>query len=463
MNLNNNSKVLPQAIELEEAVLGAIMLEPTAMNEIIGIFNPKVFYKDPHIHIATAILEIRKEGVHPDILLVTERLKRMKKLEEAGGAYYVTQLTSRVASSANITYHYHILIQKYVQREFIYLMNEKIKDAFDDGCDIFDLLEGAEKDLRKINPVNKETWEKNSTEIVEEIEKTLLDTISSSGIYMFYETGWPTFDKYVGTSRNKILTIGGASGHGKSRFVSSWMFSLLNRYPNDISVFWCSFEDSAEDILLFYLSQKFGIKAKDIKKRNFDKALIPDMKEAAKKFKSFDLHFVDRSSKIAFLKNRFELFCDKRTTRFPIFILDNLLSVKDKNDFKGNDNAMEDYVMNELLSLRQNTHALIILVHHYGKQIFKDRIDSGYRPLIDDLKGSERIPAVSNQVLLINNPKVFKDLLAQYHGDEKEVLKSLFIIDPGKIRDDSNSDEEALIHFWCNMDYLKFKEVKRNA
>lgn len=472
MNLKNNykdskpdpllwsqGKILPQAVDLEEAVLGAIMLEPEALNTIFAIFNPNVFYTEAHKLIAIAIIELKKQGIFPDILLVTEQLKKSATLELVGGAYYVTQLTNKVTSSANIMYHYRIVQQKFVQREFIMILHQKTQEAFDDTSDIFDLLDDIERKLRDINPINKEIWEQNSEDISQTVTDSILDAATSSGIYMFYDTSWPIFNKYVGTARNKIVTVGGASGHGKSRFISAWMFDLLDKYK-DISIFWNSYEDSAEDILLFYLSQKFGIKSKDIKKRNFNKALIPAMKEVIEQWKKHDIHFVDRSSKIGWIKNRFELFCDKRQDKFPILILDNLLSVKDKHDFKGNDNAMEDYVMNELLSIRQNTHALIILVHHYNKNNFKDRNETGYRPLIEDLKGSERIPAVSNQVLLINNPKVWKELLTQYTGDQKEILKNMFILDPGKIRDDAN-EEESLIHFWCDMNTLSFQEINK--
>lgn len=451
-------KILPQAIELEANILGVLMqINNAEVHGILARLNPAIFYKEQHVIIAEAIVELKKQGIIPDILSVTQVLKKSGKLAEVGGAYYVTELTNNCVLT-NIDFHYHIVVQKYVQREFIKIMNERIREAFDDSCDVFDLLETAERQIKKIHPIYNEVWEKNTKDVSDAVALSIVEP-SSSGIYMYYNTGWPTFDKKIGTGRNKIVTVGGASGHGKSRFVSAWMFKLLEKYASDIAIFWCAFEDSAEDILLLYLSSIFHIQSKAIKRREFNKSLLPDIKEAIERWKSFDIHFVDRSSKIGWIKQKFAAFCEKRPDKFPILIIDNLLALQDKKDFKGNDNAMEDFAMSEILTIRQDTHALIIPVHHFSKTTLKDRKESGFRPLIEDLKGSERIPAISNQVLLINNPRVYKELIADYHGEAKEVLKNLFIIDPGKIRDDSNNDEDALIHFWCNLDHLIFKEI----
>ena len=456
-----SGKIFPQAVELEASVLGSLMLEKSENTKtIIAIINPNVFYTDQHKFIAEAIVELKKEGIHPDVLSVTERVKKHGNLENVGGAYYITLLTDRCVP-INCEFHYRVVQQKYVQREFIKIMHEKIGEAFDDSCDIFDLLETAERQLRYINPVHREVWEQSSKDIVLNVEAQIIEP-PSTGIFMYYNTGWPVFDKYIGTARNKVIVVGGAAGHGKSRFVSSWMFNVLDQFAKDISIFWCTFEDSAEDILLFYLSNKVKVKAKYIKKRNFNKDLIPELKKHIKKFNTFDIHFIDRWDKIAKIKQKFELFCDRRPDKFPVLIIDNLLSLRDRQDFKGAENSMYDYVMAEILSIRQNTRALIIIVHHFNDaQLSKERLKDGYRPTVQDLKGTEAIRRVANQVLLINNPKNLKDLVAEYHDDQKKILQNLFIVDPGKIRDDSNTDEESLIHFWHKLDYLIFKEIPK--
>ena len=122
-------KVPPQALELEEAVLGAMMLERSAVSEVIDILKPDVFYKEAHKKIYNAILKLFDKGSQIDILTVTNELKSSGELDMVGGPYYITMLTSRISSTANIEFHARIVIQKYIQRELIRISSEIIKDA----------------------------------------------------------------------------------------------------------------------------------------------------------------------------------------------------------------------------------------------------------------------------------------------------------------------------------------------
>jgi replicative DNA helicase len=112
-------KLPPQAVELEEAVIGALMLEKDALTAVIDILQPKSFYKEAHGRIFTAIQNLFQRSEPIDILTVTQELKRTGELEIVGGAYYISQLTNRVASSANVEFHARIISQKYIQRELI--------------------------------------------------------------------------------------------------------------------------------------------------------------------------------------------------------------------------------------------------------------------------------------------------------------------------------------------------------
>ena len=143
-------KMPPQAVELEEAVLGALMLERDALTNIIDILKPESFYKDAHNRIFTAIFELFKRSEPVDILTVTQELKKTGQLEIVGGAYYITQLTNRVASAANAEFHARIVAQKHIQRELIRISTQTINDAYEESSDVFDLLDSAEKNLFSI-------------------------------------------------------------------------------------------------------------------------------------------------------------------------------------------------------------------------------------------------------------------------------------------------------------------------
>src|SRR6201995_4280448 len=138
-------KFPPQATDLEEAVLGALMLEKDALSSVIDILKPEVFYKDNHQKIFFAIRHLFEKTSPVDILTVTAQLRQQGELEMIGGAYYITELTNRVASAANIEYHARIIIQKFIQRELIRISTDTINNAYDDTSDVLDLLDKAEK------------------------------------------------------------------------------------------------------------------------------------------------------------------------------------------------------------------------------------------------------------------------------------------------------------------------------
>src|SRR5689334_11867785 len=143
-------KVPPQAKDLEEAVLGAIMLEKSAFDTVVEILKPECFYVDAHQRIYRSMQSLQQKNQPIDILTVVEELKFKEELDIVGGPYYVTRLTNAVISSANIEAHSRIILQKFIQRELIRIRGEIIGDAYEDSTDVFDLLDDAESKLFEI-------------------------------------------------------------------------------------------------------------------------------------------------------------------------------------------------------------------------------------------------------------------------------------------------------------------------
>ena len=137
-------KVPPQAKDLEEAILGAIMLEKSAFDTVVEILKPECFYVDAHQKIFKAMQGLAIKSLPIDMLTVVEELKLREELEIIGGPYYVTKLTNSVVSSANIDAHSRIVLQKFIQRELIRISGEIIGDAYEDSTDVFELLDNAE-------------------------------------------------------------------------------------------------------------------------------------------------------------------------------------------------------------------------------------------------------------------------------------------------------------------------------
>ncbi|HTQ27344.1 MAG TPA: DnaB-like helicase N-terminal domain-containing protein, partial [Puia sp.] len=165
-------KVPPQAKDLEEAVLGAIMLEKSAFDTVVEILKPECFYLEAHQRIFRAMQGLAQKSQPIDILTVVEEMRTREELEMIGGPYYVTKLTNAVVSSANIETHARIILQKFIQRELIRISGEIIGDAYEDSTDVFDLLDDAESKLFEItNNHLRKNFDSIDTVLVKTIQR----------------------------------------------------------------------------------------------------------------------------------------------------------------------------------------------------------------------------------------------------------------------------------------------------
>ena len=165
-------KIPPQAVELEEAVLGALMIDKNALNEVIDILEAECFYKDAHREIYSAIKTLFTESQPIDMLTVSTMLRKNGKLELCGGDYGIANLTQKVASSAHIEYHARIIVQKHIQRSLIRVSSEIIHDAYDESSDVLDLLDKAEAKLFEIANGNiKKNYDSAQSLVKEAIER----------------------------------------------------------------------------------------------------------------------------------------------------------------------------------------------------------------------------------------------------------------------------------------------------
>lgn len=163
-------KVPPQARELEEAVLGAIMLEKGAFDNVIEILKPECFYTDAHQTIFKAFQSLGQKSSPIDMLTVVEELRFKEELDMVGGPYYITKLTNTVVSTANIEAHARIILQKFIQRELIRISGEIISDSYEDSTDVFDLLDESET---KMFNITNNYLKKNYDDIASVLAKTI--------------------------------------------------------------------------------------------------------------------------------------------------------------------------------------------------------------------------------------------------------------------------------------------------
>lgn len=212
----------PQAIDFEEVVIGACLIEQEAFGQIADILKPNAFYDSRHKLIFEAVQSLSAENKPIDILTVTDRLRKTGDIDAAGGPYYIAELSNKVVSSAHIEYHAKIIAQKALARELITYASRIQEDAFDSGQDIEELMQTAEgklfelsktnikKDFVQIDPVLNEAYNL--------IEKAAGNLNGISGI----SSGFDRLDEITnGWQPSDLIIIAARPAMGKTAFVLS--------------------------------------------------------------------------------------------------------------------------------------------------------------------------------------------------------------------------------------------------
>lgn len=240
-------KLPPQAVDLEEAVLGALMLEANAPQKYGYMLSADLFYKDAHQLIYSAIAALSARNESADILTVTQELKKEGKLQEAGGAYYVTNLTNNIASAANLEYHIRIITEKYYRRKVIQMCQETLQDCYEDGGDVFDLIGGMESELLLISQP-KAIRTKTLFESMQESQQAVLRRMERrrKGEIDGVPSGYVDLDKITGGFQNTdLVLIAGRPSMGKTAL---GIRMALNAAKKNIKSCFFSIEMSGEKL-----------------------------------------------------------------------------------------------------------------------------------------------------------------------------------------------------------------------
>jgi replicative DNA helicase len=253
-------KVPPQAKDLEEAVLGAIMLEKSAFDTVIEILKPECFYVEAHQRIYQAMQGLANKSQPIDILTVAEELRFREELEVVGGAYYVSKLTNSVVSAANIEAHSRIILQKFIQRELIRISGEIIGDAYEDSTDVFDLLDDAESKLFEItnNHLRKnfDTIDSVLVKTIQRIEDLRHKNEDVSGV----PSGFPSLDRVTyGWQNTDLIILAARPAVGKTAFALNLARNAVMNANKKTPVALFSLEMSAGQLVQRLLSAQSEI------------------------------------------------------------------------------------------------------------------------------------------------------------------------------------------------------------
>jgi replicative DNA helicase len=407
-------KIPPQAKDLEEAVLGAIMLERSAFNTVYEILKPFCFYVDAHQRIFKAICALAKRNMPIDILTVVEELKINEELEIVGGPYYVTRLTNAVVSAANIEAHSRIVLQKYIQREVIRISGENIGDAYEDSTDIFDLLDNASNNLKNITNEIAETKNISITnicvDVISSLEKKVHnarnDIQDSNELY----TGIHEWDKINGQLFPGVYVIAARPGMGKSNHMVQCICNMGKKYEIGI----LNAEMTNKQLIT-----RIGCNLMDIDnflwKKDANSITDEEVKKlyaAMEEAQGLRIHIED-SNYIDRCINKIKLWIDKFGVQVIFADVLSKFKLQDDKSKYMTDVQKLNYVMDAFTCCAKDLNIPIIVYAHLNRETHKRQ---NKEPNLSDLKGSGNIEDFAFQVSFLHRPEyydIFEDELGE--------------------------------------------------
>lgn len=399
-------KLPPQAVDLEEAVLGALMIEKDALSAVIDILKADVFYKESHQKIFEAIHALFQKSSPIDILTVTAQLRNNGSLEMVGGAFYITELTNRVVSAANIEFHARIISQKYIQRELIRISTEIINNAYEDTTDIFDLLDHAEKNLFDIAQNNLRRDSRKMDDIVREsleaLEK-LRDRVDGlTGI----PSGFTALDRMTsGWQASDLVIIAARPAMGKTAFVLSCARNAAVQFGRPVVVF--SLEMSSVQLVNRLISGEAEIEQEKLRKGNLAEWEWAQLHSKIGKLTEAPL-FIDDTPALNIFE--FRAKCRRLKAQYDIqmIIIDYLQLMHGKGEGKGGGNREQEIgsISRALKSVAKELNVPVLALSQLSRAV-ESRPGANKKPMLSDLRESGSIEQDADMVLFLYRPEYY--------------------------------------------------------
>ena len=414
----------PQAVELEEAVLGALMNEQDAHSLVSEVLRPESFYDRRHQMIYAAITDLAVRQRPIDIHTVVEQLRKRGELDEVGGPYYIAQLSSKVATSAHIEFHARIIAQKFLARELITFSSQIQTKAFDETQDVDDLMQEAEgklfeisqqnltKDYTQINPVIKEAYEM--------LQKAAARTDGLSGL----ASGFHQLDKLTsGWQNSDLIVIAARPAMGKTAFVLSMAKNMAvnNRVP--VALF--SLEMSNVQLVNRLIVNVCEIEGEKIKSGQLAPYEWGQLDYKIKELYDAPL-YVDDTPSLSVFELRTKARRLVREHEVKIIIIDYLQLMNASGMSYGNRQEEVSTISRSLKGLAKELNIPIVALSQLNRGVENREGIEGKRPQLSDLRESGAIEQDADMVCFIHRPEYYK-IYADEKGNDLHGIAEIII------------------------------------
>ncbi len=394
-------KLPPQAVDIEQAILGALMLEKDAILSVIDILKPNSFYNDAHNKIYQAILNLSIKYKAIDILTVTEALRNTGDLDEIGGPFYITQLTNRVASAAHIEYHARIVAQKFIQRELIRISSDIQKRAFDDSIDVVDLLDFSESELFKVaeGNIKRETTKVNV--VIQQAIKQIEEASKREDGLVGVPSGFTNIDRITsGWQNSNLVIVAARPSMGKTAFALTMARNIVVDHNQPVAFF--SLEMSSIELVNRLIVSETELPSKKIKNGRLADYEWEQLDYKIKNLIDAPL-FIDDTPALSLFEFRAKARRLKIQHDVKLIVIDYLQLMTLGSDTKSSREQEVSAISRSLKAIAKELNIPIIALSQLNRSVEMRSGDK--RPQLSDLRESGAIEQDADLVLFIHRPE----------------------------------------------------------
>lgn len=398
-------KLQPQDLQIEEAVLGALMLEKDAYSVVSDILKPESFYDNANQKIYSAIVSLGAKQRPIDMLTVTEQLRADGTLDDAGGPLRISELTGRVSSAANIEFHARIVAQKYIARELIHFSSMVQQKAFDESIDVYDLMQEAEGGLFEIS---KNTLKRDVVQIdpiISEALKKIQEASNSESGLSGLQTGFHDLDKKTsGWQNSDLVIIAARPAMGKTAFVLSMAKNMAVDFSTPVAMF--SLEMSNLQLVNRLISNVCELESEKIKSGQLSQPEWDNLMARTKRLYSAPL-YVDDTPSLSVFELRTKARRLVREHGVKIIIIDYLQLMNASGMKFGSREQEVSTISRSLKGLAKELNIPIIALSQLNRSVETRDDKHGKRPQLSDLRESGAIEQDADIVCFIHRPEYY--------------------------------------------------------
>ncbi|MCL2727719.1 MAG: replicative DNA helicase [Bacteroidales bacterium] len=392
----------PQAIDIEEAVLGALMLESNAVTDVMGILTPDCFYKEAHRKIFSSIVSLSLRHDPVDIFTVAEELKKEQQLEEVGGPYYLSQLSNRVGAAAHVDYHVKILLQKYIQRELIGISYEVQRDSFDDSIPVDDLLDTAQQKLFTLSDRNLRRDSQSVKIILNQAMEELQVAQSRSDGLSGVASGYTSLDRItLGWQPSDFIIVAGRPSMGKTAFVLTMARNMAVDHKIPVAFF--SLEMSSIQLIKRLMVSETGLESDKIRGgRKLQPFEWTQIESGIKNLASAPLYIDDTPSPSIYeFRSKARRLVSMMGVK--IIIIDYLQLMVGPPELRGMREQEVSAISRSLKAVAKELNVPIIALSQMNRSV--ETRGGNKRPMLSDLRESGALEQDADLVLFIHRPE----------------------------------------------------------